>query len=111
MNKIDTDNMECHAQREPNVKVHNATYIPPARVGLALGPWVLPSGPCVLVLGQQVFIDINMLVSATQNTGIGSQAQREPPKRAVLRCSGIDLTLPLKHFFFLSPTDRPTKLL
>ena len=33
------------ANASPKARGPNATYIPPARVGLALGPWGLALGP------------------------------------------------------------------
>ena len=34
-------------------------------------------------------LDTNMLVSPTQNSGVGGIAQRQPPTPGILRCSGI----------------------
>ena len=40
-------------------------------------------------LGTQVFLYINILVSATLNTRVRGQAKCEPPMGAVSRCNGI----------------------
>ena len=68
------------AKVNPNSRGPNATYIPPSRVGLTLGPLGFAFGP----LG---FLDTNMLVSATQKSRVGGTAQREPPMQGVSRCS------------------------
>ena len=44
-----------------------------------------------LASGNAIFLilDTNMLVSPTQNSGVGGIAQRQPPKPGILRSGGI----------------------
>ena len=73
----------------------NATYIPPARIGLKLGPWGFAFGFQGFALGPHGFSDTNMLVSATQIACIGGRTQCEAPMQVVLRYSGIIIGLRL----------------
>ena len=65
-----------------NMRGPNATYVPPARVGLALGQWGIALGP-------RGFSDTNMLVFATQKSRIWGITQRKDPTWGGLRCSGV----------------------
>ena len=73
------------------------TYIPPARVRLALGQQGLALslkglvlGLQVLVLGPRGFSDTNVLAFWQREIPrVGGHTQREDPMQVVLRCSGI----------------------
>ena len=77
------------ANASPNARGPNTTYIPPARIGLALGiigsRWALlvRVGHCWLALGVALgpkgFSDTNMLVFLTRNRCIGGLSQHEDP--------------------------------
>ena len=43
------------ANVRPNARGPNATYIPPASIGLVLGPWALTLGLLAFMLGMQGF--------------------------------------------------------
>ena len=63
-------------------QVPNATYIPLARVGgFVLGDAKKFASPNAK--------DTKMLVSPTQNSGVGGIAQLQPPTPGILRRSGI----------------------
>ena len=55
----------------------NTTKIPPARVGLALGPWGFAVGLQGVELGQGGFFDTNMLVSPMRNGHVGGLNRHE----------------------------------
>ena len=66
----------------------NATYIPPARVGVVIGGnanFSIRIG----VMQILAFLDTNMLVSPTRNCGDGGLSQCEDPTRMLLHRSGI----------------------
>ena len=65
------------ANVSPNARGTNATYIPPAHVGLALVLWGLALGQEDFALGPRGFSDTNMLVLAIQITCVGGQTQSE----------------------------------
>ena len=95
----------------------NATYIPPARIGLTLGPWGLALGPWGFALGlpgfalgPQGFSDTNTLVSATQTACIGGRTQCEAPMQVVLRYSGIIICLRLSLCVKLFRTHLTSKV-
>ena len=63
----------------------NTTYIPLTGVGGCVGSNTNYSRR----QGLRWLQDTNMLVSPTQNSGVGGTAQRQPPTPGILRRSGI----------------------
>ena len=53
-------------------------------LALGFGVWRLASGNANFHI-----LDTNMLVSPTQNAGVGGIAQRQPPTPGILRSGGI----------------------
>ena len=65
-----------------NARRPNATYIPL----IGVRDWRRGQRQ---FKGLRWLQDTNMLVSPTQNSGVGGIAQRQPPTPGILRCSGI----------------------
>ena len=72
----------------PNAKTQRNLYSTGLRLGFALGKTQI-LGFASGKKGSRWLQDTNLLVSPTQNSGIGGIAQRQPPTPGILRRSGI----------------------
>ena len=75
-----------HGQREPNPRIPNANYIPLACVMASVGHYRIALGMMSLQWASvriEGFLDINMLVSATQTPRIGAIPNAKTQRKQV----------------------------
>ena len=85
------------ANASPSARGPSAIYIPPVRIGLALGLWGFQLGVRGFQLGPRGFSDTNMLVSAPVSLTLGGFSKRRTQREAVCIALqwNIGLNLPI----------------